>query len=387
MYITQEELSGFDTYKYSSVDTSPLSNYVMHPFWNQCVKLVPRWVAPNLLTFSGFMLLVLQTLVLIFYDPHWRATADEYPEYPSIPTWVWGLCFCTQFFSHTLDGIDGKQARRTGSSSPMGELFDHGIDSWCVSMFAFGIYSLFGRGEFGTTVWHFYFVLWMLMTCFLLSHWEKYNTGVLYLPWSYDFSQVAMAVSYLIAAIFGTEIWACYIYGWKCSVFFLIVTYGSGFGYSIPVSFYNVYKSYANKTGKRGSTFEAIAPLLSAIILFVITTTWAVWSPGNILNQYPRWFLTAVGTVLSNIVCRLIVSQMSSCRCQTFNFFLIPMFAVAAVSLLLKDAVVEAWCLKILTTALVLLHVHYGCLVVDQLADHLGIKVFSITKTPKQHGD
>jgi hypothetical protein len=26
-----------------------------------------------------------------------------------------------------LDALDGKQARRTGSSSPLGELFDHGI--------------------------------------------------------------------------------------------------------------------------------------------------------------------------------------------------------------------------------------------------------------------
>ena len=30
------------------------------------------------------------------------------------------------FLSHTLDGIDGKQARRTQSSNPLGELFDHG---------------------------------------------------------------------------------------------------------------------------------------------------------------------------------------------------------------------------------------------------------------------
>lgn len=29
-----------------------------------------------------------------------------------------------------LDGIDGKQARRTGTSGPLGELFDHGLDSW-----------------------------------------------------------------------------------------------------------------------------------------------------------------------------------------------------------------------------------------------------------------
>uniref|UniRef100_A0A453R2M1 Uncharacterized protein n=1 Tax=Aegilops tauschii subsp. strangulata TaxID=200361 RepID=A0A453R2M1_AEGTS len=27
----------------------------------------------------------------------------------------------------TFDAVDGKQARRTSSSSPLGELFDHGI--------------------------------------------------------------------------------------------------------------------------------------------------------------------------------------------------------------------------------------------------------------------
>ncbi|CAF4381810.1 unnamed protein product, partial [Rotaria magnacalcarata] len=29
-----------------------------------------------------------------------------------------------------VDGMDGKQARRTKSSSALGELFDHGVDSW-----------------------------------------------------------------------------------------------------------------------------------------------------------------------------------------------------------------------------------------------------------------
>ena len=30
----------------------------------------------------------------------------------------------------TLDNMDGKQARRTGSSSPLGQLFDHGCDAF-----------------------------------------------------------------------------------------------------------------------------------------------------------------------------------------------------------------------------------------------------------------
>lgn len=33
------------------------------------------------------------------------------------------------FVYQSLDAIDGKQARRTGTSTPLGELFDHGCDS------------------------------------------------------------------------------------------------------------------------------------------------------------------------------------------------------------------------------------------------------------------
>ena len=43
--------------------------------------------------------------------------------------------------AHTLDGIDGKQARRTGSSSPLGEMFDHGLDAWATSLLVVNMYS------------------------------------------------------------------------------------------------------------------------------------------------------------------------------------------------------------------------------------------------------
>ena len=49
------------------------------------------------------------------------------------------------FLSHTLDGIDGKQARRTGTSSPLGELFDHGCDAWATVFICGTFYSVFGR--------------------------------------------------------------------------------------------------------------------------------------------------------------------------------------------------------------------------------------------------
>lgn len=45
------------------------------------------------------------------------------------PLWAYLLCAVGLFVYQSLDAIDGKQARRTNSSSPLGELFDHGCDS------------------------------------------------------------------------------------------------------------------------------------------------------------------------------------------------------------------------------------------------------------------
>ena len=51
-------------------------------------------------------------------------------------------------FSHYL----GKQARRTGTSSPLGELFDHGCDSWAAVFITSTFYNTFGRNQDGYSI-------------------------------------------------------------------------------------------------------------------------------------------------------------------------------------------------------------------------------------------
>ena len=131
--------------QYSCVDSSPLSNYVMHPFWNAVVKvtkhhhwhainfnyviffslshkLCPKWVAPNLLTLIGWSLILSNFLLLTYYDWDYSATSNEQGlTHSPIPQWVWLYCGISHFVGYTLDGIDGKQARRTESSTPLGK--------------------------------------------------------------------------------------------------------------------------------------------------------------------------------------------------------------------------------------------------------------------------
>ena len=84
--MSPEQLAGFDKYKYSAADTSPLSLYVMHPFWNTVVQVLPTWLAPDLISFSGLLLAVFNFLLMAYSDPDFYASA---PGHKHVPNWVW----------------------------------------------------------------------------------------------------------------------------------------------------------------------------------------------------------------------------------------------------------------------------------------------------------
>ena len=169
------------------------------------VKLCPIWVAPNLLTFVGFICCFGHFGLLALYDYNFTAATVTAPVEEQIPSWAWVGVALLLFLAHTLDGIDGKQARRTGTSTPLGELFDHGLDSWSTIFITGAIYSMFGRNDDDLSISPFrmFCLFWNVYVCFLISHWEKYNTGVLYLPWGYDFSMISSFIMYLTTAATG----------------------------------------------------------------------------------------------------------------------------------------------------------------------------------------
>ncbi|CAF1026534.1 unnamed protein product, partial [Didymodactylos carnosus] len=178
-YLNDNHLKGLNNYKYSAVDTSPVSNYIMQPFWNRCVEFFPLWFAPNLMTLLGFLLLVVNFILFSIYD-------YDFSETTSIPRWLWLVA--------AIYGMDGKQARRTKASSALGELFDHGVDSWASFLFPVCVFSVLSRDEYGFSVIAMHFLLWTIYISFIDSHWEKYNTKILYLPWSYDISMLCRLV-------------------------------------------------------------------------------------------------------------------------------------------------------------------------------------------------
>jgi len=51
-----------------------------------------------------------------------------------VPSWLFLKAGIEIFLYQTLDAMDGKQARRTKTSSPLGQLFDHGCDSFATTL-------------------------------------------------------------------------------------------------------------------------------------------------------------------------------------------------------------------------------------------------------------
>lgn len=124
-YITKQGLKSIAEHKYKPGAYS-LTDNILAPFWTKTVEMFPMTMAPNTITFLGVLFVAGFYSFELYYD----ITMTQ-----QVPRWCYFLTGIGIFLFQTLDAIDGKQARRTGSSSPLGQLFDHGCDAiaWTVT--------------------------------------------------------------------------------------------------------------------------------------------------------------------------------------------------------------------------------------------------------------
>jgi ethanolaminephosphotransferase len=104
------------------------------------------------------MLTVFNYLLIAFYDYDFSAANNI--ESNLIPRWVFIITGIFVFVAYTLDGIDGKHARKSGhlfktGQSPLGELCDHGLDSYSSIFIMIYLFSLFGTHDLPTLRMHF----------------------------------------------------------------------------------------------------------------------------------------------------------------------------------------------------------------------------------------
>lgn len=136
MELKSNEIQSLKTHRFVGTDNSILSKYVLGHYTDWLIKKIPRNIAPNLLTLCGFTAMMLSLFLTLAIDPR----LNDAPRYLS------GANLLLMFIYFTCDNLDGAQARRTGSGSPLGQLLDHGVDSCCALVTSIALSSSLGFG-------------------------------------------------------------------------------------------------------------------------------------------------------------------------------------------------------------------------------------------------
>ena len=169
--LSQEKLENMNQFKYKYTNNSIIYNKVYYPCLNKLVNYLPTNLAPNLITFFSLMCNLIAFIIAMldggfdFSKPLKRST-----------------CFIIGIFQliyQLLDNIDGKQARRTGNSTPFGMLMDHGCD---VFTNIFTAYNLTKLCLLGNDDYCSYCVFLGLILGFYIMTYEEYKLGEMHFP-------------------------------------------------------------------------------------------------------------------------------------------------------------------------------------------------------------
>jgi ethanolaminephosphotransferase len=74
-----------------------------------------------MVTLLGLISLFSPIPIILYYD---------FQSLKTLPTWVYFYLALSVFLGQTFDAIDGKHARKTKRSSPLGQFMDHGCDAF-----------------------------------------------------------------------------------------------------------------------------------------------------------------------------------------------------------------------------------------------------------------
>eukprot|EP00818_Percolomonas_sp_WS_P002319 CAMPEP_0117439464 /NCGR_PEP_ID=MMETSP0759-20121206/2578_1 /TAXON_ID=63605 /ORGANISM="Percolomonas cosmopolitus, Strain WS" /LENGTH=504 /DNA_ID=CAMNT_0005231179 /DNA_START=24 /DNA_END=1538 /DNA_ORIENTATION=- len=156
-------LHNLHKYKATSVDHSITRTYLLKPYlYEKLIHFIPEQMHPNLVTLLGFVFILVLVLLCVVYSD--GMTSSE------VPSWVFYSCAACLFLYQTMDNLDGMQARRTGSSSALGELCDHGTDAIVTSLAAFAWMMVCARGM---STYGFIFSMCPALP-FIAATWQEY---------------------------------------------------------------------------------------------------------------------------------------------------------------------------------------------------------------------
>uniref|UniRef100_A0A1B6EBK0 diacylglycerol cholinephosphotransferase n=1 Tax=Clastoptera arizonana TaxID=38151 RepID=A0A1B6EBK0_9HEMI len=355
---------GEHKYKYDSVS---LLDPFLQPFWNWLVSQVPLWLAPNLITIVGLIVNILTTLILVWYSPDAKADA---------PQWTFLLCALGLFAYQSLDAIDGKQARRTNSSTPLGELFDHGCDSISTVFVAISACIAVQLGY--NPSWMF-FQCFCATTLFYCAHWQTYVSGTLRFG-KVDVTEAQFTIIFIhvISGIFGPSIWSTKL-PWV-NVELKLTPVFVGILVAIYLAQNNMAVIFTGGIGKNGSSVagtSVLSPVIPLSFVIIPACIICLKSVQNVYENHPVLYIMAFGLATAKVANRLVVAHMTKNEMEYFDSVL-----VGPVMLFLNQYfnfyIDEYYVLCLCTLWVIFDLMRYSAIVCMEICDYLSIDLFHI---------
>lgn len=359
-------------YKYVGSDNSLLYKYLLSPFAQYCVDtFVPSWMAPNVITLMGLLIEVFTLCVVMFYCPQFAG--DE-----NTPRWIYLLIAASLLTYQTLDNMDGKQARKTGSSSPLGLIFDHGCDAVNAGVGALLSCTLFAIPAADTAA--------VLLACSLTSvpfywaTWEEYHLHALVLPWVNGPSEGVFggALCSVLTFFVGPTWWHQTIYGVPL---YLVPQLACVFGWivTIAVQTANVCRHVAKGArNKLGAIHPALSDLLPFVYLVYLGCAWLRDTP-DLMARCPHLALALLFLLTAEAEIALMVAHCSGTRFTCWRPVLTPLAALWANTGIFKSPPVDPfYALLAYFIAASIYFAFFVSRVVIEVKDALGIHAFSI---------
>lgn len=386
-FISPEGISNLKFYKYQCIDKSLVAKYIGQPFWNGLVNFIPLYVAPNLITLTGLILMIMGYCVVAYHSPYIHGNP---------PGWVFVIASVTTFLYQTLDALDGKQARRTATSSPLGELFDHGCDAITTGMLSLSLSAAFEVGA-GYTLLILIFLGFLVFYC---AQWEEYHCKIMMMG--------HLGVTEILLMSEGIYMWTAYAgTRWWTDTVFYAISFGE---YEIPItpklfmvlligggslstalnSYFSILVYYFNKKYKKGGLsekakrrqsqiYKQIAPL---ILMMVLMIAWTIISDkisySSLLQTHPHGFLLTSSFIFAYNAGRIVVARV--CKEElpmSFNVLIILLIAI--INSLFKEILVEDEVMVyIVMTLAILIYLHFALNVIRQMCGALNISCLTI---------
>ena len=167
-YLDNEAKESVRNFKYRGGDRGFFYGIFWSPLATAIVERLPNWCNPNTLTLTGFSFIIMPYIVL--FSQFGTSMSDLSPK---IPLWFnisMGICY---FLYRIFDEMDGKQARKSNNSSPLGMMFDHGCDSFTTGLMFMIVCKVLYVGD-GIIAWAFVNIS---LFCFHMAAIEEYYVG------------------------------------------------------------------------------------------------------------------------------------------------------------------------------------------------------------------